>query len=78
MGNKIVENETLYTFLLNSMYFNIARGEKRIFELWRLGENNFWHVYSFNFLISALSSVESTLISGTSGTPSDATAERRI
>nr|DAL09005.1 MAG TPA_asm: Sigma factor AlgU negative regulatory factor, TRANSCRIPTION.96A [Bacteriophage sp.] len=40
MGNKIVENETLYTFLLNSMYFNIARGEKRIFELWRLGENN--------------------------------------
>lgn len=40
MGNKIVENESLYTFLLNSMYFNIARNEKRIFELWRHGENN--------------------------------------
>lgn len=36
----IVENENLYNFLLSSMYFNNARNEKEIFELWHYGENN--------------------------------------
>jgi hypothetical protein len=40
MKDIIVENETLYDFLLENMYFNIARDEKVIFELWRKGENN--------------------------------------
>ena len=40
MKDIIVENETLYNFLLEHMYFNIARDEKVIFELWRKGENN--------------------------------------
>lgn len=36
----IVENENLYNFLLSSMYFNQARNEKEVFELWHHGENN--------------------------------------
>lgn len=40
MGNKIVQDEQLYNYLYNTMYFNNARDEKKIFELWRYGENN--------------------------------------
>lgn len=40
MGNKIVQDERLYDYLYNTMYFNNARDEKKIFELWRYGENN--------------------------------------
>ena len=36
----IIENENLYNFLLSSMYFNQARNEKEVFELWHYGENN--------------------------------------
>ena len=36
----IVQNENLYNFLLSSMYFNQARNEKEVFELWHYGENN--------------------------------------
>lgn len=36
----IVENENLYKFLLSSMYFNQAKNEKEVFELWHYGENN--------------------------------------
>lgn len=36
----IVQNENLYTFLLSSMYFNQAKNEKEVFELWHYGENN--------------------------------------
>lgn len=35
-----IENEHLYNFILSSMYFNEAKKEKRIFELWRKGYNN--------------------------------------
>lgn len=40
ISTNIVENENLYNFLLSSMYFNNARNEKEIFELWHYGENN--------------------------------------
>lgn len=40
MKDKIVEDTVLYNLLLSTMYFNIARDEKVIFELWRKGENN--------------------------------------
>ena len=36
----IVENKSLYEFLLNTMYFNNAKNEKEVFELWHYGENN--------------------------------------
>lgn len=36
----IVQNENLYNFLLSSMYFNNARNEREVFELWHYGENN--------------------------------------
>ncbi len=35
-----IENEYLYNFILSSMYFNIAKKEKDIFQLWRKGYNN--------------------------------------
>ena len=35
-----MENEGLYNFLLTSMYFNNAKNEKEVFELWHYGENN--------------------------------------
>ena len=37
---RFIENEYLYNFILTSMYFNEARKEKEIFELWRKGYNN--------------------------------------
>ena len=40
ISTNIVENENLYNFLLSSMYFNNARNEKEICELWHYGENN--------------------------------------
>ena len=40
ISTNIVENENLYNFLLSSMYFNNARNEKEISELWHYGENN--------------------------------------
>ena len=39
-GYNIIQNENLYNFLLSSMYFNQARNEKEVFELWHFGENN--------------------------------------
>ena len=39
-STSIVENENLYKFLLSSMYFNQAKSEKEVFELWHYGENN--------------------------------------
>lgn len=39
--NSIVENKSLYEFLLNTMYFNNAKNEKEVFELWHYGENNY-------------------------------------
>lgn len=36
----IIENKDLYNFLLSTMYFNNARNEREIFELWHNGENN--------------------------------------
>ena len=36
----IVQDTNLYNFLSTTMYFNQARDEKKIFELWRYGENN--------------------------------------
>ena len=36
----IIENKDLFGFLLNTMYFNNAKNEKEIFELWHEGENN--------------------------------------
>ena len=35
-----IENENLYNFVMNTLYFNEARKEREIFELWRKGENN--------------------------------------
>lgn len=37
---RFIENEHLYNFILTSMYFNEAKKEKEIFELWRKGYNN--------------------------------------
>lgn len=39
-GINIVENKNLYEFLLNTMYFNNAKNEKEVFEMWHYGENN--------------------------------------
>lgn len=39
-GLKFIENEYLFNFVLTTMYFNEARKEKDIFELWRKGYNN--------------------------------------
>lgn len=39
-GFCFIENEHLYNFILSSMYFNEARKEKEIFEMWRKGYNN--------------------------------------
>lgn len=39
-NTSIIQNENLYNFLLSSMYFNQAKNEKEVFELWHYGENN--------------------------------------
>lgn len=36
----IVQDKHLYNYLLNAMYFNNAKNEREIFELWHDGENN--------------------------------------
>lgn len=35
-----IENENLYKFIQTSMYFNEARKEREILDLWRKGVNN--------------------------------------
>lgn len=35
-----IENEYLYKFIQTSMYFNEARKEREILDLWRKGVNN--------------------------------------
>lgn len=35
-----IENEYLFNFILNTMYFNEAKKERDIFILWRKGYNN--------------------------------------
>lgn len=35
-----IENEYLFNFIITTMYFNEARKEKDIFQLWRKGYNN--------------------------------------
>ena len=37
---RFIENEHLYNFVISTMYFNEAKREKEIFELWRKGYNN--------------------------------------
>lgn len=37
---RFIENEHLFNFVLTTLYFNEARHEKEIFELWRKGYNN--------------------------------------
>lgn len=37
---RFIENEHLYNFIISTMYFNEAKREKEIFELWRKGYNN--------------------------------------
>jgi len=39
-GLCFIENEHLFNFILTTMYFNEAKREKEIFELWRKGYNN--------------------------------------
>lgn len=36
----IIENKQTYDFLLTTMYFNNAKCEREVFELWHNGENN--------------------------------------
>ena len=36
----IIEDNEMYSLLLNKMYFNNARNEREVFELWHEGENN--------------------------------------
>lgn len=36
----IIEDNDMYNLLLNKMYFNNARNEREVFELWHEGENN--------------------------------------
>lgn len=40
MNNSFIENEYLFKFILTTMYFNEARREREIFELWHKGYNN--------------------------------------
>lgn len=35
-----IENKDLYNFALSMLYFNEAKKEKEVFELWHKGENN--------------------------------------
>lgn len=37
---KFIENEHLFNYIMTSMYFNEAKKEKDIFQLWRKGYNN--------------------------------------
>ena len=37
---RFIENEHLFNFVISTMYFNEAKKEKEIFELWRKGYNN--------------------------------------
>lgn len=37
---KFIENEYIFNFIITTMYFNEARKEKDIFQLWRKGYNN--------------------------------------
>ena len=39
-GLCFIENEHLFNFILSTMYFNEARREKEIFEMWHKGYNN--------------------------------------
>lgn len=39
-GACFIENEHLFNFVLTTLYFNEAKKEKEIFELWRRGYNN--------------------------------------
>lgn len=37
---RFIENEHLYNFIITTLYFNEAKHERKIFELWRKGYNN--------------------------------------
>lgn len=37
---RFIENEHLFNFIMSTMYFNEAKKEREIFELWRKGYNN--------------------------------------